>query len=173
MALICGYGENAVLFGGDVDVVDYAMSQRKYTLDNKFIIRGIAVMSADKKARHSFCRANSELFLSHRTKDYNVITQQFQESVNNYKVMVYIVFDDELAVFVPNTPITVLNYKNNPDGVTVINKGFRYKQRERLKVLIKTYHDDLLLLAKNIADNSLKDVNQLTVFKDGTTQRFI
>ncbi|MFO5452919.1 hypothetical protein ACLBO7_30665, partial [Klebsiella pneumoniae] len=65
------------------------------------------------------------------------------------------------------------NYKNNPDGVTVINKGFRYKQRERLKVLIKTYHDDLLLLAKNIADNSLKDVNQLTVFKDGTTQRFI
>ncbi|MFO5520728.1 hypothetical protein ACLBP3_29330, partial [Klebsiella pneumoniae] len=85
----------------------------------------------------------------------------------------YCVNGHTAALFVPNTPITVLNYKNNPDGVTVINKGFRYKQRERLKVLIKTYHDDLLLLAKNIADNSLKDVNQLTVFKDGTTQRVI
>ncbi|MFO5742388.1 hypothetical protein ACLBPW_30285, partial [Klebsiella pneumoniae] len=89
------------------------------------------------------------------------------------QLMAHVVWDDALVVFVPNTLTTVLNYKNNPDGVTVINKGFRYKQRERLKVLIKTYHDDLLLLAKNIADNSLKDVNQLSVFKDGTTQRFI
>ncbi|MFO5979713.1 hypothetical protein ACLBSL_34145, partial [Klebsiella pneumoniae] len=68
LKIIWGYGENAELFGGDVDVVDYAMSQRKYTLDNKFIIRGIAVMSSDKTAQHSFCRANSYLFLSPRTR---------------------------------------------------------------------------------------------------------